>query len=556
MDAISPRGEVLSPSSMAQLMRELDWTRSPLGPPEGWPSALRTVVSLMLESRYPMFVAWGPELGFIYNDAYAIILGARHPQALGRRFHDIWADIWTDIEPLIARALGGEASFMEDMYLLMHRNGYPEETWYSFSYSPLRDETGRIGGMFCACMETTQKVLAERNLKHLNDELETRVAQEVAERMRAEAALHQAQKLETIGQLTGGVAHDFNNLLTPIVYALDMQRRRGSPDPMLQQLVEGAARAAERARLLVQRLLSFARRQHLRPRPIDVASLVRRSAELMLRSLGPRIQLDLQVAEGLAPALVDPSQLELALLNLAVNARDAMEGNGKLSIRVQADDGAAAGLAAGEYLRISVTDNGCGMDAATLKRATEPFFTTKETGRGTGLGLSSVQGLALQSGGGFALESVPGQGTVATLWLPASDEPAEPVPEPDHEDSPPLAARSAMVLLVDDEALVRAGSRHMLGEAGHAVVEATSAVEALQLLRAGLRVDILVTDYAMPGMSGSRLAEEARKLQPGLPVLLVTGYANLDDAEAERLPRLAKPYSAAGLAHAVAKLLG
>src|SRR5207342_2644403 len=168
MDAISPRGEVLSPSSMAQLMRELDWSCSPLGPPEGWPSGLRTVVSLLMESRYPMFVAWGPELGFIYNDAYAAILGARHPQALGRRFCDIWADIWDDIEPLIQRALRGEASFMDDMHLLMHRNGYPEDTWYSFSYSPLRDESGRIGGMFCACMETTRKVLAERDLKHLN----------------------------------------------------------------------------------------------------------------------------------------------------------------------------------------------------------------------------------------------------------------------------------------------------------------------------------------------------------------------------------------------------
>jgi CheY-like chemotaxis protein len=325
---------------------------------------------------------------------------------------------------------------------------------------------------------------------------------------------------------------------------------------MLQQLVEGRGARRRRARLLVQRLLSFARRQHLRPRPIDVASWCWRTAELMLRSLCPRIQLDLRVAEGLAPQLVDPTSSSWRCSTSAVNARDAMDGDGyALDPRPGRRRPGGRPDRARIPAHLPFADTGCGMDAETLKRATEPFFTTKEIGRGTGLGLSSVHGLSLQSGGGFALESAPGRGTVATLWLPATNEPGGTVPEDLPGDSPPLAARSAMVLLVDDEPLVRAGSRHMLGEAGHAVVEAASAVEALQLLRAGLRVDILVTDYAMPGMSGSRLAEAARHLQPGLPVLLVTGYANLDDAEAERLPRLAKPYSAAGLAHAVAKLL-
>jgi signal transduction histidine kinase/CheY-like chemotaxis protein len=924
------------------MMRALDWSRSPLGPPANWPPALRTVVGLMVDSQFPMFVAWGPQLGFLYTDAYGVILGARHPSALGRPFREIWHEIWDDIEPLIRRALAGEATFNEDLHLVMERNGYPEDTWYSFSYSPVRDADGTVGGMVCACVETTAKVLAdrrvrderdrltrlfeqapgfictlsgpdhvvefanaahrrlfgsggwigrpvreaipvlegqgyfdwldrayagerqvvqgapiryridgeaeeqerfldfiyepmrdeagtitgvfcegydvtdrlraeaearraelalhasefryrrlfeaidegfcileaveaggdplgdfvyleanpaleansgirdvvgrrvgevlgeeapgwiamlagvartgellrferaleatdrilelavfrveagprpqvavlfqdisgrrkaERALQQLNDELESRVATALAERRlladlvegtdafvqvagpdfrwlafnraaadefervfgtrpvvgdnmldklahipgerarveaawqralsgeayvltdefgmaerdrrhyeirfrpltdaqgarigayqfvydisdrlrnqarlaEAEAALHQAQKLETIGQLTGGVAHDFNNLLTPIVYALEMQKRRGGGDPVLAQMTDGAMRAAERARTLVQRLLSFSRRQHLRPRAVDVGALVRNMAELMLRSLGPRVQLRLDLGEGLPAAHVDPGQLELALLNLAVNARDAMHGDGVLSIAVAEDRGRNPGVA--PAVRITVSDTGSGMDAETLKRATEPFFTTKEVGRGTGLGLSSVQGLALQSGGGFDLASAPGQGTVATLWLPASTEAVEAVRElRDAAVEPSLTG--GVVLLVDDEELARVGTRHMLEEAGYVVDEAASGEEALVRLRDGRRVDVLVTDYAMPGMSGTALAQAARLLQPGLPVLLVTGYATLDDPEADRMPRLSKPYAAADLVQAVARLLG
>jgi signal transduction histidine kinase/CheY-like chemotaxis protein len=438
------------------------------------------------------------------------------------------------VQALWQRALSGET------FVATGEFGNPERDrrHYEIRFRPLHDAQGQRIGAYQFVYDVTDRLRDQARLAE------------------AEASLHQAQKLETIGQLTGGVAHDFNNLLTPIVYALEMQKRRGG-DPVLAQMTDGAMRAAERARTLVQRLLSFSRRQHLRPRAVDVGALVRNMADLMLRSLGPRMRLALDIGNDLPAAHVDPGQLELALLNLAVNARDAMNGAGVLRITVAEDrerGRAGGGGADASMLRIAVSDTGCGMDAETLKRATEPFFTTKEIGRGTGLGLSSVQGLALQSGGGFELASTPGEGTVATLWLPASAEAVEAIEPPAGDDTRP-AAGGAIVLLVDDEELARVGTRHMLEEAGYFVIEATSGEEALVRLRDGRHVDALVTDYAMPGMSGAALAQGARLLRPGLPVLLVTGFATLDDAEAERLPRLAKPYAAAELVRALARVI-
>ena len=310
--------------------------------------------------------------------------------------------------------------------------------------------------------------------------------------------------------------------------------------------------AADRAKSLVQRLLAFSRRQQLSPRAVDVRALIESMADLVSRSLGPRIKLVLQIDPGLSPAHVDPNQLELALLNLAVNARDAMAQGGLLTIGAAATTARTnARLANGDFIRITVTDTGVGMDKETLKRAVEPFYTTKGVGRGTGLGLSSVQGLAVQSGGDFELESEPDRGTTAALWLPVSTEPVTVTTPPTTADIAPMRVHALTVLLVDDEDLVRAGTADMLMEAGYGVELATSGFQALQMLRGGFNPDAIVTDYAMPGMTGVELAREVRKLAPDLPVLLITGYATITDREEPGLPRLGKPFRQGDLASAV-----
>jgi CheY-like chemotaxis protein/two-component sensor histidine kinase len=334
-----------------------------------------------------------------------------------------------------------------------------------------------------------------------------------------------------------------------------MLRRRLDGDERAQRLTAGGLQAADRARTLIQRLLAFSRRQHLQARPVDVRALIDSMLELLARSLGPQITLVLSTADHLPLARVDPNQLELALLNLSVNARDAMSGEGTLTITVQDErvDGHAK-LASGHYVRLAVADTGCGMDEETLRRAVEPFFTTKGVGHGTGLGLSMVHGLAAQSDGDFTLTSQPGRGTTAMLWLPVSH---EGVADARGDGETDLVERraAATILLVDDEELVRAGVADMLVDAGYRVVEADSGDAALQLVQEGPLQDGLVTDYAMPGMTGAELAREIRKLRPDLPVLMITGYATLSDPGAEGLPRLAKPFRQSELALHLAMVL-
>jgi PAS domain S-box-containing protein len=418
-------------------------------------------------------------------------------------------------------------------------------------------EDGKATRMAGAAVDITDRKLTEAALRESEARLEQRVEERTEQLLKAQAALHQSQKMETVGQLTGGVAHDFNNLLMPIVGALDMLRGRLAGDERAQRLTNAGLQAADRAQTLVQRLLAFSRRQHLSPRAVDVRSLIESMADLVSRSLGPRIRLVLEITPDLPPAHVDPNQLELALLNLAVNARDAMGGEGILTVRaLPAAEGDILG-GSSAFVQIAVTDTGVGMDAETLKRAVEPFFTTKGVGRGTGLGLSSVQGLAEQSGGSFRLTSTPGRGTTAALWLPVSSEaPAAPlIMRGAPVEGGPHKARHGVILLVDDEDLVRAGAADMLTEAGYTVEEANSGYRAVQLLKGGLRPDVVVTDYAMPGMSGAELAREVRKTVPGVPVLMITGYATLTDREAGDLPRLAKPFRQADLVAAVEEIM-
>ena len=782
------------------LMRSHDWSRSTLGHPSSWPQSLRSVVGLLLHSKFPMFVAWGDELGFLYNDPYAEILGSKHPQALGGRFHDIWAEIWTDISPLIDAALAGEATFHQNLPLVMNRKGFDEQTWFTFSYSPVHDESGRVAGMFCACAETTGEVLAEAALtesetrfrgmadntpvmmwvtdptgyctylnarwyeftgqapragegygwldavhpddrpiaeaafvtanaeqkdylvefrvrradgvyrwtmdaaaarfsatgdylgyvgsvididerremetalRQANDRLEERVAAALAERQEADAlhrayfvnspealfvigvgpdggfmveeinpaheagvglkledirgrrldeilppelsekilstyrhvvatgeihqyreqydlngdpqhwdtslvpmrdhegrivrligssrnvtrqvmaeeALRQSQKMDAMGQLTGGVAHDFNNLLTPIVGALDMLQRRGLGGERERRLIEGAAQSAERAKVLVQRLLAFARRQPLQPVAVDVRAVVHGMADLVASTTGPQIKVVVETPPDLPPAMADTNQLEMALLNLAVNARDAMPNGGVLRITASAEtvrQGASDRLKSGRYVRVSVADTGSGMEEAILARAVEPFFSTKGIGQGTGLGLSMAHGLASQLGGALLIASTPGLGTNVELWLPQTDAaPADPAPPPQAS----VSGQAGAVLLVDDEEFVRLSTADMLSDMGYRVIEAASAEEALRLIE-DQPVDLVVTDHLMPGMTGTELARALRETRPELTILLVSGYAEVEGV-APDLPRLTKPFRKDELAASIVSL--
>jgi signal transduction histidine kinase/ActR/RegA family two-component response regulator len=386
--------------------------------------------------------------------------------------------------------------------------------------------------------------------------LEQRVEERTAEHKLAVAQLHEAQKLETLGQLTGGVAHDFNNLLTPIMGALDMlQRRYGESDARSARLIDNALQSADRAKTLVQRLLGFARRQTLETKAVDVGALVDGMRDLIASSIGPAIDLRIRHEAGLPAASADPNQLELAVLNLCVNARDAISGNGTLTIVVDQlafGPGSQPKLTPGLYVRLSVIDTGCGMDTETLARAVEPFYSTKETGRGTGLGLSMVHGLAAQLGGGFALSSVPGQGTRADLYLRVAE--GDVARETDRRRLPLGAkGRSLSVLLVDDEELVRIGTAEMIRDLGHAVAQASGGAEALAKLEAGLRPDVVITDYKMPRMDGAELAGRVRDTLPDVPILLITGYTGT--TENIHLPRLAKPFGQAEIAAALEALV-
>jgi signal transduction histidine kinase/ActR/RegA family two-component response regulator len=395
---------------------------------------------------------------------------------------------------------------------------------------------------------------SEERLRTANETLEARVAERTRDHELALAKLHQAQKLETLGQLTGGVAHDFNNLLTPVIGNLDLLRRRLPPNDSSQRLIDAGLQAASRAATLVQRLLAFARRQDLRVRSVNVGSLLEGMKDLIRRSLDPAIDVQISYAPDLPPAHVDPNQLELAVLNLAINARDAMPRGGTLSIEADAVNASDTGeLRAGEYVRITVRDSGLGMDEQTLARAVEPFFSTKGIGKGTGLGLSMVHGLAAQLGGILNLKSSPGAGTTAEIWLPKANEQAR---ADDLElRAPARAPRQATILLVDDEELVRIGTAEMLGDLGYEVIEASSAAEALRLLRSGDAPDLMITDYLMPGMNGAELIEHARPLAPSTRLMLITGYSNVAEGPAASVPRLAKPFRQADLAEMVAGLL-
>jgi signal transduction histidine kinase len=665
------------------LMRTRDWSRSPLGEPSTWAPPLRTTVDLLLQSQFPMFVAWGPHLGFLYNDAYAEILGGKHPDAIGRPFRDIWSEIWSDISPLIDAAMAGESTYREDLPLVMNRTGYDEQTWFTFSYSPVRDDDGTVTGMFCAVCETTQRVLAERALRDLNDTLERRVAEAVAERsllaniveatgafvqvadleyrwlainraaadeferifgtrprvgvsmldllerqpqhqaairavwsralageefteiaefgdpsrargayeMRfntlrdragnrigayqfvydvterlrdqerlrsAEEALRQAQKLESLGQLTGGIAHDFNNLLAVFANAVHLMERTGQA--ATPRMLGAMRRAVARGTGLTRQLLAFSRRSPVNPQSIDVGAHLTGMRTMLDGALGGDIDIRMQLAPDLWPVEVDPGELELAIINLCVNARDAMPAGGIITIdadNVHENDETGCGR---DVVKVAVADEGIGMAPEVQARVFEPFFTTKDVGKGSGLGMPQVYGFAQQSGGRVSIQTQVGTGTTVTLVLPRSmKEPSALDDAGPASSAVPIAlartaqSRRGQVLLVEDDEEVSALTRELLASLGFSAIQVASAEAALGALANNRRIDVVLSDVMMAGgVSGIQLAREIRARRPDLPVLLTTGYVeSLADVKDSEFAVLLKPYTVEALADAL-----
>ncbi len=383
-----------------------------------------------------------------------------------------------------------------------------------------------------------------------------KITRDITERRATEERLRHAQKMEAVGQFTGGAAHDFNNLLMAILGSLDLLRKRLPDDRGALALLDNAVQGARRGTLLTQRMLAFARRQELKREAVDLGRLVTGMREFLAHSMGSAIEVEIRVPRLLPCARTDANQLETALQNLALNARDAMAGRGTITIEAgeatfEADN--PLGLVAGRYLRLSVTDTGHGMDAATLARATEPFFTTKGVGKGTGLGLSMVDGLAAQSGGRLVVHSEVDVGSRVELWLPAANEDTERAREPAavNIDTLRTAAKPMTVLAVDDDELVLMNVTAMLEDLGHRVIDVGSGVQALEVIDAGTPIDMVISDQAMPGMTGVQLLRAIRERRPDLPVILATGFAEVPSGTDAAVRRLAKPFTQQELADAV-----
>lgn len=412
--------------------------------------------------------------------------------------------------------------------------------WAHVIIDPVTDpQTGELLAYAKITRDLTERKLAEESLQA------------------AREALYQSQKMESLGQLTGGVAHDFNNLLNAICGSLELLRKPQTPERQ-KSLIDNALAGAERGIALTRRMLAFARKQNLRTGPVDISNLVGGMTELLRRSLGPSVELEYGFSAGLQPAFADPHQLELAIINLAVNARDAMPDGGKIAITAKnaaPEECKKAGLKHDACVQIIVADKGVGMDAETLAKASEPFFTTKGVGKGTGLGLSMVAGTAEQLGGRLELQSKLGEGTTAIIWLPAAQPPALLASEESAVKLDENHSDRWKILAVDDDALVLMNTVALLEDLGHEVVEANSGREALKKLEAGERFDLLVTDHAMPNMTGIQLIEQITERWPKLPVVLASGYADLAAPSREGVVRLAKPFWQADLKKALADVM-
>ncbi len=428
-----------------------------------------------------------------------------------------------------SEAIATGERYQAELRLRRHDGAY---RWHLARAMPIRGADGTVTQWVGSSTDVEDERVAREKLEALNETLEQRVEERTRERAALEDQLRQSQKMEAVGQLTGGIAHDFNNMLAAILGSVQLSKKRVDEGklasvPRLLELAEGSIR---RATALTQRLLAFARRQPLNVEPVAVDALMRSLEDMFVRALGPSIRLQLLIADDLWTARTDAAQLESALLNLAINARDAMPGGGRLTVEAlngHLDERYAArhaDLRAGDYLVIKVTDTGTGMPPDVLAKAFDPFFTTKPLGQGTGLGLSMVFGFIKQSGGHLRLHSLPGQGTTVTLYLPR--ESAEPIDTSDTVSAfGQLGASGETVLLVEDDPTLRSLQAEVLTDLGYRHFTAEDAPSALRILNSDRKVDLLLTDVGLPGMNGRQLADLACQIRPDMPIVFLTGYA-------------------------------
>jgi PAS domain S-box-containing protein len=489
------------------------------------------------------------------NGAVDHVLGYGHAELLGQKL-DILLHPDNPLLPALAQSSVGQKNDAAISVMGRYKNG--KFGHFDISLGHWRAEQRDF--ITTIWRDVTERVAADAALRDArdalqrsNDELESRVEQRTREREIALQQLHESQKMESIGQLTGGVAHDFNNLLAVILGSLSLLKKTVPDDPRITRLLDRAIQGAERGATLTARLLAFARRQELKVEYVALQRLIPEMMDFLQHSVGPKIVIHAEVAPEVGAIEVDANQLEMALINLAVNARDAMPQGGSLTIACHDEaNGKHIGLSRDQFVCITVTDTGEGMSGATLSHAQEPFFTTKGIGKGTGLGLSMVHGFTAQSGGSMRIRSEPGKGTSVSLCLPRAKEGTR-AADTQTPLAQPMEARSLRVLLVDDDILVSMGAADMLLDLGHSVTESQSGLHALKLLETDSPFDVVVTDYAMPGMNGFELAQRIKEKNPKLPIILATGYAELPADRSIEFGHLSKPYTSKDLAVALEK---
>jgi len=547
---------------MAQRIRAFDWSTTDLGPIDRWSPSLACNVQMLLASPVPMVMLWG-RLGYmIYNDSYSRFAGGRHPYLLGTPVELGWPEVAEFNRHVVDTCLAGGTLSFNNKDLVLLRNGQPETVWLDLYYSPVAGDEQQPAGVLAIVVETTEHVHSERVRQELTHNLEQRVAAEVQARSAAEEQLRQSQKLEAIGGLTGGVAHDFNNLLQVIAGNLHLLARHEPDNAQVQRRVAAAIAAVERGAKLSAQLLAFARRQPLSPAVYNPQRIYAGLGELLQRALGETIHIDVQMPQDAWFINVDRNQLENALLNLAINARDAMKGEGVIRITgeniiLNPADCAGKSIKPGEYVRLAVTDTGVGMSPLTLKRAFEPFFTTKREGHGTGLGLSMVFGFVRQSGGHVEMWSEEGKGTVVQMYFPHS---LEPESLDVHIDQVLHAGGQETILVVEDNEGVRLTVVELLQQSGYTVLTAEDGDRAMQALQGGMLPDLIFTDVVMPGrVKSTDLADWARAQSPPVGVLFTSGHTrdilSSNHLLSPDIHLLSKPYSPEALTQRVRSVL-